>query len=131
MPYCHKRYYIAKGKCSSVTKICSFMLMAIVSTQHVSSLALTAHHTKHLLRLPHRCCAHYIFLVALLLFVHQLCLFLHVVHASSFYSIAVLPTTLIFRTFARYSLFLFCLFYNTLHILASSSSQRAVLHSLQ
>ena len=58
-------------------------------------------------------------------------LFLHVVLISSFHSIAVLPTTLIFRTFARYSLFLFCLFYNTLHILASSSSQRALSHSLQ
>ncbi len=58
-------------------------------------------------------------------------LFLHVVLVSSFCSIAVLLTTLIFRTFARYSLFLFCLFYNTLHILTSSSSQRAMLHSPQ
>ncbi len=71
MPYCHKRYYIAKGKCSSVTKICSFMLMAIVSTQHVSSLALTAHHTKQSLSLAHRCCVHYVSLVALLLFIHH------------------------------------------------------------
>ena len=61
----------------------------------------------------------------------SLCRFLHVVLGLSFCSIAVLPTTLIFRTFARHSLFIFCIFYNALHILASSSSQRALLHSLQ
>ena len=71
MPYCHKRYYIAKGKCSSVTKICSFTLVAIAFTWHMSSHALAAHHTKHLLSLPHRCCVHYILLAALLLFVHH------------------------------------------------------------
>ena len=54
-----------------------------------------------------------------------------VVHMSSFCLIAVLPTTLIIRTFARYSLFIFCIFYNALYILASSSSQRALSHSLQ
>lgn len=47
------------------------MLMAIVSTQHVSSLALTAHHTKQSLSLAHRCCVHYVSLVALLLFIHH------------------------------------------------------------
>ena len=71
MPYCHKRYYIAKGKYASVTKICSFMLMVVVFTQHVRSLALAAHHTKQSLILAHRCCVHYIFLAALLLFVHH------------------------------------------------------------
>lgn len=54
-----------------------------------------------------------------------------VVHMSSFCLIAVLPTTLIIRTFARYSLFIFCIFYNALYILALSSSQKALLHSLQ
>ena len=54
-----------------------------------------------------------------------------VVHMSSFYLIAVLPTTLILRTFAQYSLFIFCIFYNALYILAVSSSQKALLHSLQ
>ena len=39
-----------------------------------------------------------------------------VVHMSSFCLIAVLPTTLIIRTFARYSLFIFCIFYNALYI---------------
>ncbi len=71
MPYCHKRYYIAKGKYASVTKICSFMLMVVVFTQHVRSLALAAHHTKQSLSLPHRCCDNYILLVVLLLFVHH------------------------------------------------------------
>jgi len=37
----------------------------------MSSHALAAHHTKHLLILAHRCCVHYIFLAALLLFVHH------------------------------------------------------------
>ncbi len=54
-----------------VTKICSFMLMLIVFTQHVKSLALAAHHTKQSLSLAHRCCDHYITLVALLLFIHH------------------------------------------------------------
>lgn len=47
------------------------MLMVIVFTLHVNSHALTAHHAKHSLSLPHRCCVHYITLVALLLFVHH------------------------------------------------------------
>lgn len=71
MPYCHKRYYIAKGKCASVTKICSFMLMVIAFTWHMSSLALTTHRTKLSLSLAHRCCVHYTPLVVLLLFVHR------------------------------------------------------------
>jgi len=50
--------------------------MVIVSTRHVSSLALAAHHTKHSLSLTHRCCVHYSPLVILLLFVHH--------HTSSF-----------------------------------------------
>ena len=58
MLYCHKRYYIAKGKCSSVTKICSFKLMVIAFTWHMSSHALAAHHTKQSLSLEHRCCDH-------------------------------------------------------------------------
>mgnify|MGYP002888792003 CR=1 FL=1 len=45
--------------------------MVIVFTLHVNSHALTAHHAKHSLSLPHRCCVHYITLVALLLFVHH------------------------------------------------------------
>ena len=86
MPYCHKRYYIAKGKCASVTKICSFTLMVIAFTWHVSSHALAVHHTKHSLSLPHRCCVHYITLVALMLFVHHyansfmLCLYHRFIH---------------------------------------------------
>ena len=56
---------------------------------------------------------------------------LYVVYMSSFYLIAVLPTTFILRTFARYSLFIFCIFYNALYILALPSSQKALLHSLQ
>lgn len=71
IPCCHKHYYIAQGKCSSVTKICSFMLMAIAFTWHISSHALAAHHIKQSLILAHRCCVHYIFLAALLLFVHH------------------------------------------------------------
>ena len=54
-----------------------------------------------------------------------------VVHMSSFCLIAVFPTTLILRTFAQYSLFIFCIFYNVLYILALPSSQKALLHSLQ
>lgn len=50
--------------------------MVIVSTRHVSSRALAAHHTKQSLSLAHRCCAHYSPLVILLLFVHH--------HTSSF-----------------------------------------------
>lgn len=47
------------------------MLMVIVYTRHVSSLALAAHHTKQSLSLAHRCCVHYVSLVALLLFIHH------------------------------------------------------------
>lgn len=59
-----------------ITKICSFMLMVTVFTQHVRSLALATHHTKQSLSLAHRCCVHYILLVALMLFIHH--------HTSSF-----------------------------------------------
>lgn len=45
--------------------------MVIVSTRHVSSHALAAHRTKHSLSLTHRCCVHYVSLVALLLFIHH------------------------------------------------------------
>ena len=45
--------------------------MVIVSTRHVSSHALAAHHTKQSLSLPHRCCVLYSPLVVLLLFVHR------------------------------------------------------------
>ena len=71
MLYCHKHYYIAKGKCSSVTKICSFTLMVIAFTWHVSSHALAVHRTKQSLSLEHRCCDHYTTSVALLLFIHH------------------------------------------------------------
>ena len=47
------------------------MLMVIVFTWHVRSLALAAHLTKQSLSLEHRCCDHYITLVALLLFIHH------------------------------------------------------------
>ena len=47
------------------------MLMVIVFTWHVRSFALAAHHVKHSLSLPHRCCVHYTPLVVLLLFVHR------------------------------------------------------------
>jgi|GEM_PF-2066262 len=47
------------------------MLMVIVYTRHVSSHALAAHRTKHSLSLTHRCCVHYVSLVALLLFIHH------------------------------------------------------------
>ena len=47
------------------------MLMAIAFTWHISSHALAAHHIKQSLILAHRCCVHYIFLAALLLFVHH------------------------------------------------------------
>lgn len=66
------------------------MLMVIVSTRHVSSHALAAHHTKQSLSLPHRCCVHYILLVALLLFVHRyaysfmLCLYHRVIQLLYF-----------------------------------------------
>ena len=60
MLYCHKHCYIAKGTWAIVIEICSFMLMVIVFTWHVRSLALAAHHVKHSLSLPHRCCVHYI-----------------------------------------------------------------------
>ena len=76
MPYCHKRYYIAKGNCASVTKICSFTLMVIVFTLYVSSHTLAAHRAKLSLSLTHRCRVHYSPLVILLLFVHH--------HTSSF-----------------------------------------------
>ena len=90
MPYCHKCHYIAKGKWLFVTKICSFMLMVIVSTRHVSSHALAAHHTKQSLSLPHRCCVLYSPLVVLLLFVHRyaysfmLCLYHRVIQLLYF-----------------------------------------------
>lgn len=58
-------------------------------------------------------------------------LHLYVVYMSSFHLIAVLPTTFILRTFAQYSLFIFCIFYNALYILALPSPQKALLHSLQ
>ncbi len=45
--------------------------MVIVFTWHVRSFALAAHHVKHSLSLPHRCCVHYTPLVALLLFIHH------------------------------------------------------------
>ena len=54
-----------------ITKICSFMLMVIVFTQHVRSLALTAHHTKQSLSLAHRCCNRYNVPYFMMLFSHH------------------------------------------------------------
>ena len=71
MLYCHKHCYIAKGTWAIVIEICSFVLMVIVSTRHMSSHALAAHHTKQSLSLAHRCCVHYVSLVALMLFIHH------------------------------------------------------------
>lgn len=54
-----------------VTKICSFMLMVIVFTQHVRSLALAAHHTKQSLSLAHRCFNRYNVPYFMMLFSHH------------------------------------------------------------
>ena len=70
MPYCHKRYYIAKGKCASVTEICSFMLMVTVFILGVSIHVRAPCRTKRSLSISHRCCAHYIPLAIMVLFVH-------------------------------------------------------------
>ena len=71
MPYCHKRYYIAKDKCAFVTKICSFMLMVIVFILGVSIRVRAPCRTKRSLSISHRCCAHYIPLAIMVLFVHH------------------------------------------------------------
>lgn len=71
MPYCHKRYYIAKGKCASVTEICSFMLMLIVLILGASIRVCTPCRPRQSLRLLHRCYAHYTPPAIVVLFVHH------------------------------------------------------------
>ena len=71
MPYCHKRYYIAKGKCASVTKICSFMLMVTVFILGASIRARAPCRTRQSLSLLHRCYVHYTPLAIMVLFVHH------------------------------------------------------------
>lgn len=71
MPYCHKRYYIAKSKCASVTKIYSLMLMVTVFILGVSICVRAPCCTRQSLILLHRCYAHYIPLTIVVLFVHH------------------------------------------------------------
>lgn len=71
MPYCHKRYYIAKGKCASVTEICSFMLMVTVFILGVGIRVRAPCRTRQSLILPHRCGTHYSLLAIMMLFVHR------------------------------------------------------------
>lgn len=71
MPYCHKRYYIAKGKCASVTEICSFMLMVTVFILGASIPVCAPCRTRQSLRLLHRCYAHYTLSAIVVLFVHH------------------------------------------------------------
>ena len=74
--YCHKRYYIAKGKCASVTKIYSLMLMITVFILGASIRVCAPCRTRQSLRLLHRCYAHYTPSAIVVLFVHH--------HTSSF-----------------------------------------------
>lgn len=76
MPYCHKRYYIAKGKYASVTKIYSLMLMITVFILGASIRVCAPCRTRQSLRLLHRCYAHYTPSAIVVLFVHH--------HTSSF-----------------------------------------------
>ena len=71
MPYCHKRYYIAKGKCAFVTKICSLMLMVTVFILGASIRVCAPCRTRQSLLLLHRCYAHYTSLAIVVLFVHH------------------------------------------------------------
>lgn len=71
MPYCHKRHYITKGKCASVTEICSFMLMVAVFILGVSIRVRAPCRTKRSLSISHRCYAHYTLLAIVVLFVHH------------------------------------------------------------
>ena len=71
MPYCHKRHYITKGKCASVTEICSFMLMVNAFILSVSIRVRVSCRTRRSLSLPHRCGTHYSLLVIVMLFVHR------------------------------------------------------------
>lgn len=71
MPYCHKRYYIAKGKCASVTEIYSFMLMVTMFILGASIRVRAPYRTRQSLILLHRCYAHYIPLTIVVLFVHH------------------------------------------------------------
>jgi len=71
MPYCHKRYYIAKGKYASVTKICSFMLMITVFILGASIRVCAPCRTRQSLLLLHRCYAHYTPPAIVVLFVHH------------------------------------------------------------
>lgn len=71
MPYCHKRYYIAKGKCVSVTEICSFMLMVTVFILGVSIRVRAPCRTKRSLSISHRCCNRYNVPYFMMLFSHH------------------------------------------------------------
>ena len=71
MPYCYKRYYIAKVKCASVTKIYSFMLMVTVFILGASIRVCAPFRTRQSLRLLHRCYAHYTPPAIVVLFVHH------------------------------------------------------------
>jgi len=71
MPYCHKHHYIAKGKCASVTKIYSFMLMVTVFILGASIRVCAPCRTRQSLRLLHRCYAHYTPPTIVVLFVHH------------------------------------------------------------
>ena len=71
MPYCHKRYYITKGKCPSVTEICSFMLMVNAFILGVSIRVRAPCRTEQPLSLSHRCRTHYISLTIAVLFIHH------------------------------------------------------------